>query len=150
MKKVNDLPSKLRNDLRGTIHDEKPGKHALGQSTWRYEDGRFLVYGGDSLIERICYILLSEVKWGEVDIVDYAPYPKANYSGEVWITIEKEHVIPLGSTTKLIHIDKTGNLFISNSSLQIKQFREIMQPYANSIKNTDLDIIHKKLWAFSK
>jgi hypothetical protein len=58
----------------------------------------------------------------------------------------KGHVIPFGSSTRLIHINPEGNFSVVNVKLQMDQCRTIMQPYANSIKNSDFDEIFEKLW----
>ena len=145
------LTPEIRSELRGTIHDEEQGELAIGQSVWRYKDGRFLVYGGDTETDKIYYFFFSEQRWGSVDVEDYAPYKPASFSGELKIQFNnEEQIIPFGISTKLVHLNSEGNISVANAKLQMDQWRNIMQPYANSTKNSDFDEILEKLWALPR
>lgn len=145
------LNSNLRNELRGTIYDEEQGELSIGQSVWRYEDGKFLVYGGDSDRSKIYYVLVSDILWGNIDIEDFAPYPQASFPGELSIAFDnKERVISFGKHTLLVHIDCKGDIIVSKINIEKGQWRKIMQPYVNNIQNSDLNEIYKKLWALPR
>ncbi len=141
------LTPEIRSEIRGTIHDEEQGELAIGQSVWRYKDGRFLIYGGVSEAKRIYYILFSEQPWGSVDVEDYAPYAPSSFPGELIVHFNnEEHIIPFGTTTKLIHLKPNGNISVDNVQLKLDQWHNIMQPYANGIENSDFDKIFQIVW----
>jgi len=145
------LTSEIRVNLRGTFHDEVQGDLSVGQSVWRYKDGRFLVYGSDADVPKIYYVLISETLWGNLDAEDFAPYPPASFSGELKLSIgENEHIISFGQNTRLVYISADGKVSILKVNLNMEQWKQIMQPYANSIKNSDLEGIYKKLWALPR
>ena len=57
-------------EYRGKL-GEGGGEHSIGQSTWRYKSGKFIVYGGET--GELYYMVFSNAPWGSFEAYDYPP-----------------------------------------------------------------------------
>jgi len=116
------------------------GEYSLGQSQWKYKNGNFIVYGGEA--GTIFYMLFSNLKFGSFDAFDYAPNP-GNETGSLEIILKNR------TTSYNFHENKILLVFISEEEMlchdyvavPLKEWKEFMQQYANTLQNEEFLVI---------
>lgn len=119
------------------------GEYSIGQSTWRYKSGHFIVYGGDA--GRVFYMVFSEATWGSFEAFDYPPNsPGHKEGGFEFIKDGKITFFPF-KKKKLLLLMVSKGLSIRHEYVEITptEWRDFMQPYVNSSKDSDYDQIKK-------
>lgn len=127
-------------EYRGKL-GEGGGEYSIGQSTWRYKSGNFIAYGGEA--GKLFYMVFSDAPWGSFEAFDYPPNSPGHKDGEfefikdgkaTYFSFKKKHLL-------LLMVSK--DLSISHKYIKITpdEWKAFMQPYANSIKDSDYDQI---------
>jgi hypothetical protein len=129
------------NEYKGVIGGEG-GEFSLGQSTWRYENGHFIVYGGQDGI--LYYLIFSDADWGSFQAFDYAPNP-SDPTGRVTIETKERSVSYPFKKNELLVVFVSINREICHDFIVIssKEWKNFMQQYANSQSNEDYYTIKK-------
>ena len=129
------------NEYKGVIGGES-GEFSLGQSTWRYENGNFIIYGGQG--GKVYYMLFSDSDWGSFKAFDYAPTP-SDSTGSLEIERNNRSVSYKFLKNKILLVFVSENIEICHDFIEIppKEWKDFMQQYANSIRNEDYYIIKK-------
>ena len=132
-------PNKV-DEYRGKL-GEGGGEYSIGQSTSRYHSGNFIVYGGDA--KNIYYMVFSEAPWSSIEAFDYPPNsPKHKEGCFEFIKDGKATFFPFQSK-QLLLLWISKELLVSSEYIQVtpNEWRDFMQPYTNSIKDSDYNEI---------
>ncbi|BBO74212.1 hypothetical protein DSCW_16290 [Desulfosarcina widdelii] len=127
-------------EYRGKI-GEGGGEHSIGQSSWKYESGNFIVNGGDA--GKLYYMIISDAPWGSFEAFDYPPN-SPGYKGGGFELIKDGKVSYFRfKKNQLLILMVSMDLSVVHEYLNItpEDWRAFMQPYANSLKDTDYDQI---------
>lgn len=129
-------------EYRGKL-GEGGGEHSIGQSTWRYKSGKFIVYGGEA--GELYYMVFSNAPWGSFEAYDYPPNsPGHKDGGFEFIKDDKMTYFPFKKKNLLI-FTVSNDLSVSHEYIKITpdEWKSFMQPYANRIQDSDYDIIRQ-------
>ncbi len=127
-------------EYRGKL-GEGGGEYSIGQSTWRYKSGNFIVYGGD--VVEVYYMVFSNAPWGSFEAFDYPPNsPGHKDEGFEFIKDRKVTFFPF-QKKHLLFLIVSKDLSVSHEYIKVSpdEWKAFMQPYANSIKDSDYDQI---------
>ncbi len=129
------------NEYKGGLNIDG-GEFSLGQSQWKYKNGNFIVYGGEE--GKIYYMLFSSLPFGFFDAFDYAPNKK-NKTGSFEIQLNNKITTYNFQTAKILLVFVSEKVGLCHDYVQIssKEWKELMQKYANTLNTEDYFIIHE-------
>jgi hypothetical protein len=127
-------------EYRGKL-GEGGGEHSIGQSSWKYESGNFIVYGGDA--GKLYYMIFSNAPWGSFEAFDYPPDSPGHKNGGFELIKDGKAAYFRFKKNQLLILMVSKDLTVIHEYVHIttEEWRAFMQPYSNSLQDNDYDQI---------